>query len=222
VNPDLLVNAVLRGVLGGRRKQSRKALGYLTGSKSGGLVTPGNILTVAGLAWGIYETLQQQGGPGPTGVPASGGAGPAPSGMPPFVPPVPAQGTGARSVGDGADDALRMVRLAISAAHADGAMSESERAAVVQQAASVGAADLIAREIEQRRPLGEIIGGVDDPARRATLYVLAYTVLRADEEVSGPERIYLAQLAHLLDLTPSTVQALEREADSRIEAIGNP
>ena len=35
----------------------------------------------------------------------------------------------------------------------------------------------------------------DRPGARATLYVLAFTIVRADEHVSGAERIYLAQLA---------------------------
>jgi uncharacterized membrane protein YebE (DUF533 family) len=218
VNPDFLVNAVLRGVLGSRPKRSRNALGYLTGRKGGSLVTPGNILAVAGLAWGIYETLHQKSGSSPTGVPASS-ANPPDSGVPPTA-PVPRQRAMVASVEDDIDDAVRMVRLAISAAHADGTMSDDERDAIVRQAAEGGAGDLVAREIENRRPLAEIVAGVADPALRATLYVLAYTVLRADEQVSGPERIYLAQLAHLLELDPPTVQALERDASGRIDAIG--
>ncbi len=114
-----------------------------------------------------------------------------------------------------------MLRLAISAGHADGAMNEQERAAIMQQAASAGGADAVARELEQRRPLVEIVAGVSDPAQRATLYVLAYTILRADEQVTGAERIYLAQLANLLGLDPSTVQALEKDTASRIEAAGD-
>ena len=58
-----------------------------------------------------------------------------------------------------------------------------------------------------------------DPAQRATLYVLAFTVLRADEQVTGAERIYLAQLAHLLGLDPATVQQLEKDTGERIDAL---
>jgi uncharacterized membrane protein YebE (DUF533 family) len=97
-------------------------------------------------------------------------------------------------------------------------MNEQERAAIVAQAASAGGGDLVARELDQKRPLAEIVAGVSDPAQKATLYVLAFTILRADEQVSGAERIYLAQLAHLLGLDPATVQTLEKDAAARIDA----
>jgi uncharacterized membrane protein YebE (DUF533 family) len=215
---DFLVESVLRGVLGGRKKRSRKALRYLTGRGGGTFVNAGTLLGAAGVAWGIYETLQNQGSPGatgPTGPMGSPGSGGSPAGG--SLPPLPDVGA---AVGT-PDDATRMLRLAISAAHADGAMSETERAAILEQAAAAGGTDVVARELEQRRPLAEIVAGVSDPARRATLYVLAYTILRADEQVSGAERIYLAQLANLLGLDPSAVLALEKDTAARIDGVGD-
>jgi uncharacterized membrane protein YebE (DUF533 family) len=53
------------------------------------------------------------------------------------------------------------------------------------------------------------------------MYVLAFTVLRADEQLTGAERIYLAQLAHLLGLDPATVQRLEKDTGERIDALGD-
>jgi len=50
------------------------------------------------------------------------------------------------------------------------------------------------------------------------LYVLAFTIVRGDETVSGAERIYLAQLAHQLGLDPAAVQRLEIETSVRIDA----
>ena len=44
--------------------------------------------------------------------------------------------------------------------------------------------------------------------------MLAYTIVRADEQVTGAERIYLAQLANLLGLDPATVQQLEKDTAS--------
>jgi uncharacterized membrane protein YebE (DUF533 family) len=203
---DHLVESVLRGVLGGRRKRSNKALRYLTGSRGGSLVNANTLLTAAGVAWGIFETMQQ---PAPTV------AAPAPSGYSPAgaegLPPLP----NLRAT----DDATRMARLAVSAANADGALSEQERASILQHAGV--ATDLVAEELDQRRPLAEIVAGVTDAAQRATLYVLAFTVIKADEQVSGAERIYLAQLAHLLGLDPATVQALEKDATARIAAAGS-
>jgi uncharacterized membrane protein YebE (DUF533 family) len=113
------------------------------------------------------------------------------------------------------------VQLAISAANADGVMNEHERAVVLQQAKAAGVGDIVEREVNNRRPLAEIIAGVTDPAQSATLYVLAFTVLRADEQVTGAERIYLAQLAHLLNLDPEAVQQLEKDAGERIDALGD-
>jgi len=39
--------------------------------------------------------------------------------------------------------------------------------------------------------------------------------------VTMVERIYLAQLAHLLHLDEATVQALEKHAGERIDALGD-
>jgi uncharacterized membrane protein YebE (DUF533 family) len=119
------------------------------------------------------------------------------------------------------EERLRIVRLAISAANADGAMNEKERAAVVHQVTEAGAADLLERELASPRPLKEVVEGIADAADRATLYVLAYTILRADEQINGAERIYLAQLANLLGLEPPLVQALETDTGERIDALGD-
>jgi uncharacterized membrane protein YebE (DUF533 family) len=113
-----------------------------------------------------------------------------------------------------------LIRLAISAANADGVMTDQERAAVLQQAQSAGVGEVVEHELQQRRPLGEIVSAVTDPNERATLYVLAFTILRADEQLTGAERIYLAQLAHLLGLDPATVQRLEQDTAGRIDTAG--
>jgi uncharacterized membrane protein YebE (DUF533 family) len=209
MDPDILIRGVLSSVLGGGRKRSARALRYVNGG--GSIWTrPSTLLTAAGVAWGIYETLQQQ-GPQQAAV---GGASQAPS-TGATLPPLPGTAAAVDPV------ALRIVQLAISAANADGVMSEKERAAVLQQAASTGVGAVVERELNHPRPLAEIVAGVPDPAKRATLYVLAFTVLRADEQVTGAERIFLAQLAHLLELDPATVQQLENDTGARIDALGD-
>ena len=60
-----------------------------------------------------------------------------------------------------------------------------------------------------------------DPRQRTTLYVLAFTILRADEQLTGAERIFLAQLAHLLELGPEDAARLERDTGERIDALGD-
>ena len=113
------------------------------------------------------------------------------------------------------------MRLAISAAHADGTLTDRERAAVLQQARAAGAGELVEQELQSPRPLRDIVAGVTDPTEAATLYVLAFTILRADEQVTGAERIYLAQLANLLRLDTATVAALEKDTGERIDALGD-
>ena len=46
----------------------------------------------------------------------------------------------------------------------------------------------------------EIVAGVTDAREKQALYTLAFSIVRADESVSGAERIYLAQLAALIGL----------------------
>jgi uncharacterized membrane protein YebE (DUF533 family) len=205
MDESLLLNGVLRSVLGGRRRRrSRRALNYLTGGGRGSFWTnPSTLLTAAGLAWGVFETMQRTGALGSMGSGGSLGSHDAtrtqaPSGVSP--------------------EALRIVRLAISAAFADGSVSDVERAAILDHATAAGVADIVEAEMRQPRPLAEIVSGVSDAAQRATLYVLGYSMVRGDEQPSGAERIYLAQLANLLGIDVATVQELEQKAASRIDA----
>ena len=227
MDESMLLNGVLRSVLGGRHRRSRRAMRYLNhgiggplggtlGSIGGSLLSnPNVLLTAAGLAWGIFETLQE----GNTPATASG-APPAstPAGTSP-VPPLPVVDTASTQV---SDQALQFVRLAISAAHADGSVSDQERQAILDQARIAGVDRIVEQELMQPRPLVEIVAGVTDDTHRGTLYVLAYSILRGDEQPSGAERIYLAKLAHLLGLDPKTVQQLEQNAGKRIDAQPEP
>lgn len=179
------------------------------------LLNPSTLLTVAGVAWGIFETMQGQSQPqgqpqsaGSFGSPASASAPPVPP-LPTIPGPVPTVMT----------DALRMIRLAIAAASADGTLSDEDRASIVEQARAADAEHLVEQELQNRRPVAEIVAGVTDPAQRATLYVLAFGIIRADEAVSGAERIFLAQLAHQLGLDPPTVAKLEADTSAKIDAL---
>jgi uncharacterized membrane protein YebE (DUF533 family) len=205
MDESALLNGVLSAVLGGRgrRRRSRRAMNYLTGGGRGSFWTnPSTLLTAAGLAWGIYETMQQSAGQ------TSPVAAPAPSSA---APPPPAATTVS-------PEALRIVRLAVSAAYADGSLSDAERTAILDQARTAGVGEIVEAELQQPRPLAEIAAGVGDAAQRAAMYVLAYGITRGDEQPSGSERIYLAQLANLLGIDAATVQDLEQKAATRIEA----
>ena len=222
MDESILFNGVMSALLGGRRRRGRRAMGYMASAGSALLSNPTALLGAAGVAWGIFETLQGGG----QGQVAAGGAGlntsgaglnAGASGAQPVasMPPLPVVGA---SVAAPMSDATRMVRLALSAAQADGALSPEERATVVARANEAGLADLVQRELQQPLPLAEIVTGVNDPAQRATLYSLAFAVARADEQVGGAERIYLAQLANLLGLDPAAVQQLEASAAKKIDA----
>lgn len=212
MRPEDLIGALLKGAVGGRGKRSRGAMKYLTGGR-GSLINASTLLTAAGLAWGAYEAATQkteaQGvtpRPGPL-PPVGGGPPPLPGakatvGLPgPAMPP----------------DVLRVVRLTIAAARVDGRLTDEERAAILEQARSVGAEAVVQHEIHSPRPLAEIVAGVNEAATKEQLYLLAFAVMRADESVSGAERIFLAQLAHLLGLDPAATARLESEAAARID-----
>jgi uncharacterized membrane protein YebE (DUF533 family) len=208
MDESALLNGVLSAVLGGRghRRRSHRALNYLTGGHRGSFWTnPSTLLTAAGMAWGIYETMQQSGALGSMGSGGSGGS----AGL---------SSTGSPAADNISPEALRIVRLAISAAHADGSVSDTERAAILDQAKTAGVSGIVDAEMQQPRPLAEVVAGVSDAAQRATMYVLAYSMVRGDEQPSGAERIYLAQLANLLGIDVATVQELEQKAASRIDA----
>ncbi|MDP2389885.1 MAG: DUF533 domain-containing protein, partial [Acidobacteriota bacterium] len=114
---------------------------------------------------------------------------------------------------------LQLIRLAVSASRADGELTAVEREAVLARATAAGLDAIIEPELAQTsRPLSEIVQGVTDPAARKEFYTLAFTIVRADEVVTGAERIYLAQLAHRLGLDPAAVAAIEAETTAKIDA----
>jgi uncharacterized membrane protein YebE (DUF533 family) len=217
VTPDRLIGALLQGALGGKRKRSRGALRYLNGGR-GSLINASTLMAAAGLAWGAYEAATRnrgvgggpppEPGPGPLPpLPGAAGAGAAASPVPPL--PGPAEAP---------LDVLRMVRLTISAARADGTLAPGEQEQILAHAREVGAEQLVDYEIRNPRTLAEIAAGVSDPRAKEEMYQMAFAIVRADEAVTGAERIYLAQLAHALGLDPATTARLEGEAAARIDA----
>jgi uncharacterized membrane protein YebE (DUF533 family) len=216
-NPADLLSIVLGGTLGrSGRKRARRATKFLTGHK--GFLSTSAIVGAAGVAWGIYDTLKNQNSPMvPGGSTAPGvstsGSPPGAAGPPvPQPPPVPAAFEAAL------DPVARIVRLAVSAAKADGQLTDQERAMIVDRAREAGLESVVEAELSQTRSLADIVRGVTDPAIKKDLYVLAFAIVRADESVSGAERIYLAQLAHQLGLEPAAVQAIETETAAKIDA----
>jgi len=212
LNAEDILNGLVRGALGGRRKSSRRASRAVRG---GGLINAQTLLAAAGVAWGLYETWQGQQA---RGVPAGG---PPPGGPVAPPPPLPGAASPAPPAEGGLPaPVLHLMRLMISAARADGEIGPAERDRILAEAREVGAEALVLREIESPRPLGELVAGVTDPQLKEQIYTLAFTIVRADESVTGGERIYLAQLAHRLGLDPPAVARLEGEAAALIDAAG--
>jgi uncharacterized membrane protein YebE (DUF533 family) len=216
-NPADVLSIVLRGTLGrSGRKRARKASSFLTGNR--GFLSTSAIIAAAGVAWGIYDTVMAKNTAAVPGVPPVPNVPQAGFGT---VPPVPA-GASIPSMPGAFEAALdpvaRAIRLAVSAAKADGTLSDSERELVMDRAREAGLESVVEAELGQTRPLADIVRGVTDPQMQKELYVLAFTIVRADETVSGAERIYLAQLAHQLGLDAASVTKLEAETSANIDS----
>jgi uncharacterized membrane protein YebE (DUF533 family) len=209
-----ILNGIVRGALGGGRKSRRRASRAYRG---GGLVNAKTLLAAAGVAWGLFETWQSQ---QRTGAASSGPPpGAQPATAPPLPPPGAASGPAATASDGGVPPAVaRLLRIMISAARADGELGEPERERILREAREVGAEELVRRELDAPRPLGELVEGASDPELKRQLYTLAFVIVRADESVTGAERIYLAQLANRLGLDAATVASLEADAAGRIDS----
>lgn len=201
-NPADILSVVLRGAMGrSGRKRARRATKYITGN--GGFLTASTVLAAAGVAWGVYDSMKGQDVPQTGAAPVGAGG----------VPPIPVLPT------DLPNPVLQLIRLAVSASRADGELTTVEREEILARANAAGLAAIIEPELAQTsRPLSEIVQGVTDPSAKKEFYTLAFTIVRADEVVTGAERIYLAQLAHRLGLDPAAVAAIEAETAAKIDA----
>jgi uncharacterized membrane protein YebE (DUF533 family) len=231
---ERLLGSVISGALGGKKKKHRGVARYLTGGKSS-FLNASTLLALGGLAWGVYETMTQQGSSGPGAGPAPGptpGAPPRPVASGPVVPPpLPQAGavvvppplpvTGASppvARVEVSPDVLRVIRLTLSAARADGTLTPHEREAILSQARGVGAEALIAAELDAPKPLEEMLGTAPGGRTAEDLYTLAFSIVRADEEVLPAERDYLSRLAAALGIAADTATRLEQQAAERIAA----
>ncbi len=222
-DPGQLLSIFLEGALGrSGRKRTRNAVSFLRGHR--GLVSASGLLAAAGVAWGIYDSLKN------TATGATGAAGAAAASATAATGAIAATGFGGS---DGVPavapplatsmplEVLRIVRLAVSAARADGEMSGPERALILEHARKAGVEVEAERELTQPHPLAEIVQGVSEETARHDLYTLAFAIVRADETVTGGERIYLAQLAYQLGIDAATAARLESTAGASIDAAGH-
>ena len=241
MDPEQIIGQLIGSFLGGKQSRRHGGLGLSgLGGRSygrrhgGSLINAGTLLTVGGLIWGALETMQQGSGvqptggtpsvPQPSGVPGGDARGAVgaitpPVGPPPPLPPIP----GATPAAPASAPALPvppallpLVQLAVSAARADGELSDDEIALIRARATELGAQALVDGELAARRPLESITSAFTTPEQRQVAYALAYAVVHGSEAVSPGERMYLTQLQRLLALSHEDVERIERETLSEV------
>jgi uncharacterized membrane protein YebE (DUF533 family) len=235
VDIERLLGSVIEGALTGRRKRGRGALRFLRGGARGGaspFLNASTLLTLAGVAWGVFETVtsQQAAGAGPAPAPTR------PSQMPPPLasapgassapgpvvvpPPLPVPPTSPSSVAPGpvTSGVARIIRLTVAAARADGTLTDLERSSILSHARQVGAEAIVEEELRAPTPLPALVAGLEPGAQRDDFYTLAFSIVRADESVSDAERAWLADLASALAFSADRVASLESQAGARIAA----
>ena len=207
-NPEDMLSILLGGALGrSGRKRAHRAASFLSGK--GGFLTASSLMAAAGVLWGIYDSVQASN---------ASGAAPLPNSAPPALAGASAPVGMLSSAEALPTDILRVIRLAVSAARADGTLTGEERTLIRERAKAAGLESLVDGELAVTRSLSDIVAGVTDSAVKRDLYILAFTIVRADETVSGAERIYLAQLAYQLGLDAESVAKLEADTATKIDA----
>jgi uncharacterized membrane protein YebE (DUF533 family) len=212
LDAERLLGSLIRGAVS-KKKRHRSSLRFLTGGR-GSFLNASTLLAAAGIGWGLYETMKAK----PTVPGPISGPGSQPTGTPPPLPPLPTMASQPATTEAAPPEILRLIRLTVSAARADGALGPEERSRIIEYAREAGAEELVQAELDSPKPLSEIVAGPLPLESRRDMYVLAFAIVRADESVSGAEQIYLAQLAHLLGLDSAETTKLEQETVARIEA----
>lgn len=242
MDAEYLLGSLLRGVLTsrGHRKRVTRATRFLLGNRR---VAGAGALALGGLAYGLFESLTQSpGNVVPPPIPPA--APPGASASTPVPPPLPprasgssgamrstnASGTPASGVAAAAQSAgpsaqtergdsvspavLRVIRLSLSAARADGELTTTEADVILAQARAVGAEALIARDLQQPQEVEALLEAVADQRQREQLYTVAFAIVRADENLTEAERAYLKRVARAMHIDDELVARLETDAAS--------
>jgi uncharacterized membrane protein YebE (DUF533 family) len=224
---ERLLGKVLHEVMGSSSSHKKKKH---SSSLLGSLTSGAGLMTAIGLGIGAYEVLKEKKASAPpTSVPGYGSQ-PAPAApawggaatMPPPPPPqpqaasqpsppraIPSASTGAV---DSQELAIRMIRVMIAAAHADGTFDETEEKAILARLRTTDLSQeermFILDELHQPKGLDELTSGITDPSIAKTMYMLAASTVAID---SPGERAWLDDLAARLSLSKAVQEFIEEQ-----------
>lgn len=217
---EKLLGKVLQEVMGSSKSHKKKK-----GSLLPGLTSGAGLMTAIGLGIGAYEILKEKKAPPtpgpaygappppPSAAPNWGNPAPSPPAAPPPIPmPVSAPPPAAEVSPSAQDLALRLIRVMIAAAHADGTLDEEEEKVILARLKTVELSSeerlFFLDELHQPKSIDELTAGITDPTIAKTLYMVAVTAIAID---SPGERAWLDQLAAALSLSKAVQQFIEEE-----------
>lgn len=188
----------LAGLLLGGKKPRKLAVSAL---KVGGIAAVGGL---AFKAWNDWQNTKTAGQPTPSATPGNSGL----TGTP-FLPATP---------NDQEDLSLVLIRAMISAAKADGHVTDRERQAISKQLATLGLDDqhraFIEEELSKPLDVSAVADSARCPEQAAEIYAASLLVI---DPSGAAERGYLAMLAARLGLEQGLVEHLHAGVDGMID-----
>ncbi len=236
IDAERLLGKVLAGAMQGKVKKGKKrkrSSDNLVGSLVGGLASGKGLITAIGLGVGAYEILRQSSASAGGGTPRPAAPPPPPPrpGVPPAtpmppplpsrnaapIPPVPepiaASGTVEKRSNQEQELAIRLIRVMVAAAHADGRLDEQEEQRILEKLQEQGLSReerlFLLQELHAPKGIAELTAGLNGPMIAQTIYSLAVSTIVVD---TVEERQWLDQLAAALSLSPAMQQFIEQDA----------
>lgn len=223
-NAEKLLGQIAGELIGGATK--KKGNNSLLSSLSSG----GGLMTLIGLGVGAYEIFQSQqqakagqasaappppppgtGPATPPPFPSGNQTGPAAPMPPPVSSPAVPQPVQAANV-DTQDLALRIIRVMIAAAHADGNLDQDEEARILGQAENSGLSReerlFLLDELHHPKSIAELTAGIVDPTVTRALYLAAVSGIEVDTD---EERSFLDELAAHLGISKTLQDFIENQ-----------
>jgi uncharacterized membrane protein YebE (DUF533 family) len=198
-------------------QRSSSGTGSLLGSLTNQLTSGKGLMTAIGLGVGAYEIFRS-GGQQPQQAAQSWGSTAAPSAPmpppPPASPPTPVRAVAAPPVAAASngnqDVACRLIRVMISAAHADGILDADEEKRILDRLRGVELSQeekmFLLEELHHPRPIAELTAGISDLRLAQTTYAVALSAMSVDTD---SERQWLDELGAALGLSAEIRRFIE-------------